>query len=354
MSRKKLKEMLKREMDDRINSYSTTTSKPKPEKLSLKFDLKTELLGKKPEEVKEESKPEEVKEESKPEEVKEESKPEESDYSDSESSHTEESDEEDYYTYYKNKVNKYNDEPQEDTRKKDKKVETEKKLDDKRKDDRRREDTPARQKDDRRRDDKDDRRRDDRDDRRRDDRDDRRRDDRDDRKRDDRDDRRRDDRDDRRRDEVKGNPFLDIHKKYILQLIKTQEIDNISTDSVDEIKDVLYDFTSYMFEQFSDADKVVVAERDDIKTYMSFYLEDEDKELPEELIMPSKEMEKGINAVCDKYNVRIKKEVIYLVHMFIECILLKVINGAKMINDMGRTKRLSGKEIKTAYKIYML
>jgi hypothetical protein len=109
-----------------------------------------------------------------------------------------------------------------------------------------------------------------------------------------------------------------------------------------------------MFEQFSDPDKAVVAERDDIKTYMSFYLEDEDKELPEELIMPSKEMERGINAVCDKYNVRIKKDVIYLVHMFIECILLKIINGARMINDMGKAKRLSGKELKTAYKIYML
>jgi hypothetical protein len=40
--------------------------------------------------------------------------------------------------------------------------------------------------------------------------------------------------------------------------------------------------------------------------------------------------------------------------MFAECILLKVIKGALMINDLGKAKRLSGKEIRTAYKIYMM
>jgi hypothetical protein len=42
MSRKRLKDMLRKEMDERIKTYDT-----KPvEKPSLKFDLKTDLLGK--------------------------------------------------------------------------------------------------------------------------------------------------------------------------------------------------------------------------------------------------------------------------------------------------------------------
>jgi hypothetical protein len=109
-----------------------------------------------------------------------------------------------------------------------------------------------------------------------------------------------------------------------------------------------------MFEQFAEPDRTVMAEATDVKTYMSFYLEDEDKELPQELNLPTRDIEKGIMSICDKFKIRIRKDVVYLVHMFAECILLKIIKGALLINDLGRTKRLGGKEIRVAYKIYMM
>jgi hypothetical protein len=109
-----------------------------------------------------------------------------------------------------------------------------------------------------------------------------------------------------------------------------------------------------MFELFSEGDKVVIAERDDVKQYISLFIEDEDKEMINDLILPSKDIERAIITISEKYNVKIKKDVVYLVHMFLESILAKVIDGAKLINEIGKTKRLSGREIKTAYKIYML
>ncbi len=123
---------------------------------------------------------------------------------------------------------------------------------------------------------------------------------------------------------------------------------------MDEIKDILQDFTTHMFELFSDGDKVVIAERDDIKSYISLFIEDDDKEMVDELTLPSKDIENAINNISDRYNVKIKKDVVYLVHMFLESILVKVITGAKLINDMSKTKRISGKELRTSYKIYML
>ncbi len=436
MSRKRLKDMLRKEMDERIKTYDV-----KPvEKPSLKFDLKTDLLGKsdtvselkpilkQPQPIPERKQPEEPEQNPKVtkseagEAVKEEeplkrfnkyleeeddytSSSSESDYSESE--HSE--DEEDIYKQYKNKVNKIDEKinfrkaektddnkvkkdidhrkgatspkdwnkagesVKEDDRKDErKKDDTRKILDDyKRRDDdlddrRRRDDLDDRRRRDdlddrRRRDDLDDRRRDDRDDRRRDDRDDRRRDDRDDRRRDDRDDRRRDDRDDRRRDDIKsepkvlkGNQFIDIPKKHILQIIKSKDVDSISADCVDEMKDILQDFTTHMFELFSDGDKVVIAERDDVKSYIALFIEDEDKEMVDELILTSKDIERAVMNIAEAYNVKIKKDVVYIVHTFLESILVKVITGAKMINELARTKRVSGKELRTAYKIYML
>ena len=414
MSRKRLKDMLRKEMDERIKTYDT-----KPvEKPSLKFDLKTDLLGKTETpsvpELKQELKPilkqaekviEEPEKKTKEEEplkrfnkyLEEDESSSESDYSDSE--HSE--DAEDTYKQYKNKVDKVNfrkvekseeykvkkdidssrkgakgakaDEPDEDSGKEDERKDDRKKddfrkienersrklLDDyKRRDDRdeqrRRDDEPRRRDDEPRRRDGEQRRRDDRDEPRR-------RDDRDEQRRRDDEPRRRDDRDEqRRRDEIpsrevhKGNQFLDLQKKHILQIIKSKDVDSISADCVDEIKDILQDFTTHMFELFSDGDKVVIAERDDIKSYISLFIEDDDKEMVDELTLPSKDIEIAINNISDRYNVKIKKDVVYLVHMFLESILVKVITGAKMINEMSKTKRISGKELRTSYKIYML
>ena len=148
--------------------------------------------------------------------------------------------------------------------------------------------------------------------------------------------------------------FIDIPKKTFLQLIKNNGVSNISGDCVDELKEILNNFLVYMFEQFAESDRTVMAEATDVKTYMSFYLEDEDKELPQELNLPTRDIEKGIMSICDKFKIRIRKDVVYLVHMFAECILIKMIKGACIINDLGKTKRLSGKEIKAAYKIYMM
>ena len=390
MSRKRLKNMLRKEMDERIKSYE-----PKPkgaeagiEKPSLKFDLKTDLLGKKQEEepvkevVKEEPLKEVVKEESVKPSILKKYLDEDDDYSSSsseedysESDYSEEDESVDFYKEYKNKVNKIDEKMNfrklEKSEENKVKKDIDRKKEDERKDDRKNDDfrkTDRKLLDDyKRRDDRDEpRRRDDRDEpRRRDDRDEpRRRDDRDEpRRRDDRDEpRRRDDRDEpRRRDEMpsrevhhKGNQFLDLPKRYILQTIKNRDVDTISADCVDEIKDILQNFTSHMFELFSEGDKVVIAERDDVKAYIGLFIEDEDKEMVNDLILPSKDIELAINNISDIYNVKIKKDVVYLVHMFLESILAKVIDGAKLINEMCKTKRLSGKEIKTAYKIYML
>ena len=173
-----------------------------------------------------------------------------------------------------------------------------------------------------------------------------------------RDDRRRvNDRDEKRRDdynEERENVFADIQKKYILQLIKSRDVNSISSDCVDEIRYIMNHFLVYMFEQFSDDGRPTTAESSDVKSYMSFYLEDEEKELPQEVVLPSREMEKAILSVCDRFRIRIRRDVLTLVHMFLECIVFKIIKGALIIGDLGKTKRLSGKEIKAAYKIYMM
>ena len=410
MSRKKLKEMLKREMDTRINSYSSKPSKSDDEKPLLNTTSKADLLGKPTkEEVKfdvpksskttkqediEERKQEDdrKKEERKQEDERKDDRKQEddrkldkrysfdSDYSDEDSytseeeseeekkySESEEDSEEDHYKNYKRQTK------DEDNKKKKYKYEDEKRpvTRDSRDSRDTRDSRDSRDSRDARdsRDTRDSRNtRDSRDDRdylderkqntkapkesknkKRDDSIERPREDTRGRSEDTREERR-----DDRQNVSSSNPFLDIPKKAFLQLIKSKDVSNISGDCVDELKEALNEFIVYMFEQFAEPERTVMAEAADVKTYMSFYLEDEDRELPQDLAMPTKEIEKGIMIICDRFKIKIRKDVVYLVHMFAECILLKVIKGAIMINDLGKAKRLSGKEIRTAYKIYMM
>jgi hypothetical protein len=419
MSRKRLKGMLKKEMETRISSYSTSPAVNKEDdKPILKGtdNVKNELLGKKknnlpaldaPNEIKEipikkeENKKEVVKDkrynifdsDSESDNGSEKGSDSEKDsdsgsgseeeeinkYKDSES----EDSEEDYYKYYKRnsssreKSVRYEDERKDEKRIKDERENERRKIKDEREEEKRRvkderEEEKRRVKDERveeKRRVKDERVEEKR--RVKDERKDVRKDERkyeneyerkDDRRRvrdeseDDREDERKSVKDVRKyEDDIDSrNPFEIIPKKAFLQLIKNSNINNISSDCVDEVKEIMNTFLINMFEQFSDEGKPVVAESNDIKAFMSFYLEDEDKELPKELFLPNREVEKGMMEICDKFKVRVRKDVIYLVHLFVECILSKVIKGALMINDLGKAKRLSGKEIRTSYKIYMM
>ena len=120
MSRKRLKDMLRKEMDERIKTYDTKSTLKQPEKPSLKFDLKTDLLGKKQEVVEPqvETEPKSILKETPSvkepvEEPKEQKKifdkyleEDDDDYtssSDESDSYSEEEDD-DYYKQYKNKV----------------------------------------------------------------------------------------------------------------------------------------------------------------------------------------------------------------------------------------------------------
>jgi len=139
MSRKRLKDMLRKEMDQRIKTYDTPKITEKP---SLKFDLKTDLLGE-PAELKSILKEQPPKQEETVEDtplkkyLDEDDETSESDYS--ESDYSEEEDTDDYYIKkrpYNKKIEKSEDSKvkKDVERKKENERKDERKRDDERKD----------------------------------------------------------------------------------------------------------------------------------------------------------------------------------------------------------------------------
>jgi histone H3/H4 len=206
-----------------------------------------------------------------------------------------------------------------------------------------------------------------RDDRKSSERDDRKSSERDDRKSSNRDDRRVSERDERRvpdRDESEDDKssdsesdneasvFDNIPRTVFLKLIKKGGAQSVSTDASEEMKDIIEDFIKYMFEYVTEKNKII--ESEDVKRYMELYLEDVDGELPEDTVLPRDAFEKCIQTLSERSRVRVRRDAIYLIHLFSECIAMKVVDGGLLVADACRRSRVNGNDLATSYRIYML
>jgi hypothetical protein len=206
-----------------------------------------------------------------------------------------------------------------------------------------------------------------RDERRVSDRDERRVSDRDERRVSERDERRVPDRDERRvseRDESEDDKssdsesdneasvFDNIPRTVFLKLIKKGGAQSVSTDASEEMKDIIEDFIKYMFEYVTEKNKII--ESEDVKRYMELYLEDVDGELPEDTVLPRDAFEKCIQTLSERSRVRVRRDAIYLIHLFSECIAMKVVDGGLLVADACRRSRVNGNDLATSYRIYML
>ena len=198
-------------------------------------------------------------------------------------------------------------------------------------------------------------------------REDRRVSERDDRRPSERDDRRPSEKEDRRpseRDESEDDNssesesdnetsvFDNIPRTVFLKLIKKGGAQSVSTDASEEMKDIIEDFIKYMFEYVTEKNKII--ESEDVKRYMELYLEDVDGELPEDTVLPRDAFEKCIQILSERSRVRVRRDAIYLIHLFSECIAMKVVDGALLVADACRRSRVNGNDLATSYRIYML
>ena len=148
------------------------------------------------------------------------------------------------------------------------------------------------------------------------------------------------------------NFFETINKTSFLKLIKKSGPTSVANDTVDELKDVLQDFIDYMFDILASKDDIL--DSNDIREYMELYLEDIESELPEVTLLPRDQFEKAVQQLSERSHIKIRRDAVYMVQLFSECILMKVVEGANLVADASRRSRISGKDIETSYKIYML
>jgi histone H3/H4 len=136
-----------------------------------------------------------------------------------------------------------------------------------------------------------------------------------------------------------------------LNIIKEGGANSVTTDAKFELRDIMQDFIETMFEAISEHTQTI--ETQDVKQYMKGYLTS-DSELPENLVIKPSDFENVIKKICAKLRLGIKRETIYLIQLFTECIASKIVEGAIQIAENGRRTRIDDKDLTISYRIYML
>ena len=140
-----------------------------------------------------------------------------------------------------------------------------------------------------------------------------------------------------------------INKQMFIRLLRQSKIQSISGDVIDAIKevmiDILVDVCKYCKESITN---------DKLRNYMLFYLKNEEEELPEEITLPQINFERFCKAICEENQTVIKRDSIYLLQLFTEAIIIKVLSAADMVAGASKRSRVNGTDLLVAFSIYTL
>jgi len=151
---------------------------------------------------------------------------------------------------------------------------------------------------------------------------------------------------------VVDNHFKNISEKSLLKMLKREDVSRINSTIYGAILDVMYKFTEAVVRELAEEIKVITSS--DIEIIMERYVEDDEKELPEEGLIATTDFEQSIVKIVSDSKVGIKKSALFVFQLYIECIIGKIIRGAKLVAEACKRQRTGGEDIYTAFQIYML
>ena len=111
-------------------------------------------------------------------------------------------------------------------------------------------------------------------------------------------------------------------------------------------------FTESVVKELSSEVDVITSNHIEMMT--EFYIEDDEKDLQDEILIDMKDFENSIVTLVSNNKVGIKKNALYSLQLFVECIMGKIIKGSKIVSFACKRAKTTGEDIYTSFEIYML
>lgn len=151
--------------------------------------------------------------------------------------------------------------------------------------------------------------------------------------------------------ERSGGGSESVPKLSIVKLIKSSNLQSAGAELVDAVRELILQFTRTVLEKCADNRLINAA---NLHRYMSTYIENEEKDLNNDIVIATAHFERLIRPICEEHGYVIKRDTFYLLHLFVETVMVKILQASDMVADAANRKRVCAKDVLVAFSIYMM
>ena len=144
----------------------------------------------------------------------------------------------------------------------------------------------------------------------------------------------------------------EIGKTNFLRLIKAAGVPSANANVMEAVREIVPDFFNRICDTFLPNEQTVDINK--VNQIISRYIRDEEKELIQEASLTTSQFQGLIADVCASRGLVCKRDAIYMLHLFLESMIHKFLQGADMIAEANRRQRIDAKDVSVAYMIYTM
>lgn len=143
-----------------------------------------------------------------------------------------------------------------------------------------------------------------------------------------------------------------VPRQSIIRLIRSSQLNSAGAELVDAVKELIVEFTKTIFESTVDPQRVISA--NNLHKYMATFVPNEDKDLNNDVVISPVHFERLIRPIIEENKYIVKRDTFFLLHLFVETVMIKVLQGSDMVADAAKRQRVSAKDVLVSYSIYMM
>ena len=143
------------------------------------------------------------------------------------------------------------------------------------------------------------------------------------------------------------------NKTLWVNLIKKSNCQALSSDVIEGCKDLTEEIVREICELVVSKGKKEI-EVDDVKAYIEKNIKNKDTEIDKNCVFSPSAFLNNIENVLKSFECTISPETVFLLQTFVESLLVKMLNGAELVREASKRKRVFATDLLISYQIHKM
>ena len=140
-----------------------------------------------------------------------------------------------------------------------------------------------------------------------------------------------------------------LGKNMIVRLLKTTEVQSISSDVIDAVKEVM---TTIVKDLCTFASSGIISD-EKLNSYILKFVNDLDKDIPSDTVIPPANFERFAKPIFEENNCGLKRNTFFFFQQFVELLVVKLMSKADMVAGVAKRSRVTSVDLLVAMHIYL-